>query len=157
MSKLFKTVEPTKPQYKVFDTIVSWPIIRLLKPLYEWKRSFWIYCVLGFLSVVADFLASAIFKPFIPSATIVTAIAFAISTFVSFIMFRYLYFDRTTNSFMNELFKFVPTRLFTFVLGEVVMFLFVDTWRFNFWIVKIILIPVTAVLNYITSKVFVFK
>lgn len=157
MGKIFKTVEPTKPQYKIFDTIVSWPIIRLLKPLYEWKRSFWIYCVLGFLSVVTDFITSAIFKQFISSATIVTAIAFVVSTFAAFVMFRYLYFDRTNNSFINELIKFIPTRMFTFFFGEIVMLLFVDLWKFNFWIIKVILIPVTAILNYITSKVFVFK
>ena len=150
-------ISPTKPQYAPFDWIVSLPVIRLLKPIYEWNRGFWIYCFLGFMSVVSDFIASYLLKPFISSATIVTAIAFMISTFASFVMFRYLYFDRTNNSFMNEFLKFVPTRLFTFFLGEVVMFLFVDTWKFDFWIVKIILIPVTAILNYITSKVFVFK
>ena len=157
MSKVFNTKEPTKPQYAIFDWIVDLPVIRLLKPLYEWKRSFWIYCFLGFLSVVVDFVVSWIFKKFIDSATFVTAIAFAFSTFASFVMFRYLYFDRTNNSFINELLKFIPTRLFTFVFGEVVMFLFVDTWHFNFWLVKVINIPVTAALNYITSKVFVFK
>ena len=152
-----RKISPTKPQYAPFDWIVSLPVIRLLKPIYEWNRGFWIYCFLGFMSVVSDFIASYLLKPFISSATIVTAIAFMISTFASFVMFRYLYFDRTNNSFMNEFLKFVPTRLFTFFLGEVVMFLFVDTWKFDFWIVKIILIPVTAILNYITSKVFVFK
>lgn len=152
-----RKISPTKPQYAPFDWIVSLPIIRILKPIYEWNRGFWIYCFLGFMSVVTDFVASYLLKPFISSATIVTAIAFMISTFASFVMFRYLYFDRTSNSFMNEFFKFVPTRLFTFFLGEIVMFLFVDTWKFNFWIVKVVLIPVTAILNYITSKVFVFK
>ena len=107
MSKVFKTKEPTKPQYAIFDWIVDLPVIRLLKPLYEWKRSFWIYCFLGFLSVVVDFVVSWIFKKFIDSATLVTAIAFAFSTFASFVMFRYLYFDRTNNSFLNELFKFI--------------------------------------------------
>lgn len=152
-----RKISPTKPQYAPFDWIVSLPVIRLLKPIYEWNRGFWIYCFLGFMSVVSDFAASAVFKSFISSATIVTAISFAISTLLSFIMFRYLYFDRTSNSFINELFKFIPTRLFTFFLGEIVMFLFVDTWKFNFWIVKVVLIPVTALLNYFTSKVFVFK
>lgn len=152
-----RKISPTKPQYAPFDWIVSLPIIRLLKPLYEWNRGFWIYCFLGFMSVVADFIASYILKPFIASATIVTAIAFMVSTFLSFIMFRYLYFDRTNNSFINEFIKFIPTRLFTFFLGEIVMFLFVDTWKFNFWIVKVILIPVTAITNYFTSKIFVFK
>ena len=147
----------TKPQYAPFDWIMSLPVIRIFAPIYEWNRGFWIYCFLGFMSVVCDFLASALFKQFISSATIVTAIAFAVSTFASFTMFRYLYFDRTNNTFMNELLKFIPTRLFTFFFGEVVMLVFVDMMKFDFWIIKVILIPATAIINYFTSKLFVFK
>lgn len=147
---------PTKPQYAIFDWIVDLPVIRILKPIYAPRRGFWIYCFLGFLSVVVDFLISAIFKKFISVAAVVTAIAFVFSTLASFVMFRYFYFDRTNNTFISELLKFIPTRIFTFVFGEVAMFLFVDTWHFNFWLIKIILIPVTAILNYFTSKVFVF-
>ena len=152
-----RKISETKPQYAPFDWIVSLPVIRIVKPIYEWNRGFWIYCFLGFLSVVSDWIASAILKPLIPFATIVTALAFMVSTFASFVMFRYLYFDRTNNSFFNELIKFVPTRLFTFFLSEIGMFLFVDLWKYNFWIVKALLIPITAALNYITSKLFVFK
>ncbi len=156
MAKL--TVEPTKPQYKIFDTIVSWPIIRILKPIYEWKRSFWIYCFLGFLSVVIDFVITYILENLIPySATLNTTIAFLASTLVSFVLFRYFYFDRTHNSFLNELLKFIPTRIFTFVLSELSIFIFVDTLKVNIWIVKSILIPVTAITNYFTSKIFVFR
>ena len=152
-----KKNKETKPQYAPFDWIMSLPVIRIFAPIYEWNRGFWIYCFLGFMSVVFDFVTSAIFKPLINSATIVTAIAFAVSTLASFIMFRYLYFDRTNNTFINELLKFIPTRLFTFFFGEIVMFLFVDMWKLNFWIIKVILIPVTAIMNYFTSKIFVFK
>ena len=147
----------TKPQYAPFDWIMSLPVIRIFAPIYEWNRGFWIYCFLGFMSVVADFVTSAIIKPFIPSATLITAIAFAVSTLASFVMFRYLYFDRTNNSFINELLKFIPTRLFTFFFGEIVMFVFVDILKLDFWLIKVILIPVTAILNYFTSKIFVFK
>ena len=148
----------TKPQFKIFDFIVSLPIIRILKPLYEWNRGFWIYCFLGFLSVVFDWIASYFFDLWLPNnETLITAIAWCISTFLSYIMFRYLYFDRTNNSFLNELIKFIPTRIFTFVLGEVVVFIFVELLDFNYWIIKAILIPTTAILNYITSKLFVFK
>ena len=157
MEKKERKISETKPQYAIFDWIVDLPVIRILKPLYEWKRGFWIYCFLGFMSVVIDFAVSALLKPYITSATLNTALAFIVSTFASFVMFRYLYFDRTNNSFINEFIKFVPTRLFTFFLGEIVMFLFVDTWHFGFWIIKVILVPVTAITNYFTSKIFVFK
>ena len=114
ITKFLKKHPGTKPQYAPFDWIMSLPVIRIFAPIYEWNRGFWIYCFLGFMSVVADFVTSAIIKPFIPSATLITAIAFAVSTLASFVMFRYLYFDRTNNSFINELLKFIPTRLFTF-------------------------------------------
>ena len=156
MAKL--TVEPTKAQYKIFDTIVSWPIIRILKPIYEWKRSFWIYCVLGFVSVVVDFIFTYILEKILPfSATLYTTVAFLASTLISFVLFRYLYFDRTNNSFQNELIKFIPTRIFTFLISEASILIFVDILEANIWIVKSILIPVTAITNYLTSKAFVFK
>ena len=157
MEKLFKTSEPTKPQYAIFDWIVDLPVIRILKPLYEWKRSFWIYCVLGFISTVSDFAVSWVLKLFIEYASIINVISFSISTLISFVLFRYLYFDRTNNTFINELLKFIPTRLFTFFVGEAMFIVFVDWWDWNFWIIKVIAIPVTALLNYITSKLFVFK
>lgn len=150
-------VSETKPQYALFDWIVSLPVIRILKPLYEWNRGFWIYCFLGFLSVVIDFALTILVAKIIPSATIASIIAWLASTLASFVMFRYFYFDRTNNSFMNELLKFVPTRLFTLGITAIVTFLFVDTWGFNLKIIKAVLVPITALLNYITSKIFVFK
>lgn len=157
MKKLFNTVSETKPQYAIFDKIVDLPVIRILKPIYEAKRGFWIYCFLGFLSTLSDFGFSALLKPFINSATLITAISFILATLFSFVLFRYFYFDRTNNSFINELLKFIPTRLFTFFISEAMMYVFVDTMEFNFWIIKVISIPITAGLNYLTSKLFVFK
>lgn len=153
-----KKVSETKPQYWLFDKIVDLPVIRILKPLYEWNRGFWIYCFLGFLSVVIDWIVQWIFTKITPnSATIGGAIAWIISTIASFVMFRYFYFDRTNKSFMYELIKFIPTRLFTFFVQEISIYYFVDRINKDLFIVKAILIPVTAILNYITSKVFVFK
>ena len=45
-----------KPQFAIFDWIVSLPIIRIVKPLYEWKKAFWIYCFLGMLSTIANYV-----------------------------------------------------------------------------------------------------
>ena len=151
------TREETKPQFKIFDTIVSLPVIRLLKPLYEWKRSFWIYCFLGFLSTLLDTVLSVVLAKIIPSATISNIISWMVSTFASFVLFRYFYFDRTNNSFINEFIKFVPTSLFTLGVSSLSIFILVDIMNFNMLVVKIILIPVIAGLNYLTSKFFVFK
>lgn len=157
MGKLLTKHPGTKPQYAPFDWIVSLPVIRILAPIYEWNRGFWIYCFLGFLSTAIDFVISWILIRIIPIASVVTVVAWIASTLASFVMFRYLYFDRTNNTFMFELLKFVPTRLFTLGFSTVVSLVFVDMLHFNFLIIKVILIPATALLNYITSKLFVFK
>ena len=153
-----KKVSETKPQYAFFDWIMSLPVIRIFKPLYEWKRGFWIYCFYGFVSTALNYVLTIIFVDklgMVGSLSNVTA--WIASTIASFLMFRYLYFDRTNNSFFNELVKFASGRVFTLLFEELVVFIFVDMMGENIKIVKLILIPVTALLNYFISKIFVFK
>ncbi|MBR5754631.1 MAG: GtrA family protein [Erysipelotrichaceae bacterium] len=153
-----RTVSETKPQFAVFDWIVSLPVIRILKPLYEWKRAFWIYCFLGFVSVVVNFVAVVLLRDKLHMlGTVANLIGWVVSVLVSFILFRYFYFDRTNNSFIAELLKFASARLFTLGFESLVVFLFVDLWGIDITIVKAVLIPVTATLNYFISKIFVFK
>ncbi|MBQ6126719.1 MAG: GtrA family protein [Erysipelotrichaceae bacterium] len=152
------TVSETKPQFAIFDWIVSLPVIRILKPLYEWKRAFWIYCFLGFVSTVCNYVFTIILaeKLFL-SGTVANVTAWILSTLISFVLFRYLYFDRTDNSFINELIKFASARIFTLGVETVSVLVFVDLLHMDLKIVKAILIPVTAILNYFISKLFVFK
>ena len=152
------TVSETKPQFAIFDWIVSLPVIRILKPLYEWKRAFWIYCFLGFVSTVCNYVFTIILaEKLLLSGTVANVTAWILSTLISFVLFRYLYFDRTDNSFINELIKFASARIFTLGVETVSVLVFVDLLHMDLKIVKAILIPVTAILNYFISKLFVFK
>ncbi|MBQ1287400.1 MAG: GtrA family protein, partial [Erysipelotrichaceae bacterium] len=80
-----------------------------------------------------------------------------LSTLISFVLFRYFYFDQTNNSFFNELVKFASARIFTLGVEELSILVFVDILGLDLKIVKLVLIPVTAILNYFISKIFVFK
>ena len=152
------TVSETKPQFAIFDWIVSLPVIRILKPLYEWKRAFWIYCFLGFVSTVCNYVFTIILaEKLLLSGTVANVTAWILSTLISFVLFRYLYFDRTDNSFINELIKFASARIFTLGVETVSVLVFVDLLHMDLKIVKAILIPVTAILNYFISKLFVCK
>ncbi|MBR4462253.1 MAG: GtrA family protein [Erysipelotrichaceae bacterium] len=147
-----------KPQFAIFDKIVSLPVIRILKPLYEWKKAFWIYCFLGFVSTVSNYVFAIVFADGLGIyATVANVLAWILSTFISFVLFRYFYFDRTDNSFLNELIKFASARIFTLLFETLVIFVFVDRLHIDIKIIKAILIPVTAILNYFISKFFVFK
>ena len=150
--------ENNKPQFAIFDMIVNLPIIRIIKPIYEWKKAFWIYCFLGFISTVSNYIFTIVFsETFHIYGTIANIIAWLLSTLISFILFRYFYFDRTNNSFINELIKFASARIFTLGVETLSIFVFVDLLGFDIKIIKAILIPVTAILNYFISKLFVFK
>lgn len=147
-----------KPQFAIFDWIVSLPVIRILKPLYEWKKAFWIYCFLGFLSTAINYVMTIFLTPALPiPAAVSNLLAWMLSTLISFALFRYFYFDRTNNSFINELVKFASARIFTLGVETLTVFIFVDKLGIDIKIIKAILIPVTAILNYFTSKLFVFK
>ena len=78
-----------KPQFAIFDWIVSLPIIRIVKPLYEWKKAFWIYCFLGFVSTVSNY----VFTIFLSGAfnlygSVANILAWLLSTLISFVLFR---------------------------------------------------------------------
>ena len=147
-----------KPQFAIFDWIVSLPVIRIVKPLYEWKKAFWIYCFLGFVSTVSNYVFTIVLsRTFNLYGSVANIIAWMMSTLISFVLFRYFYFDRTNNSFFNELVKFASARIFTLGVEELSILVFVDILKFDIRIIKLILIPVTAILNYFISKIFVFK
>ena len=147
-----------KPQFAIFDWIVSLPVIRIVKPLYEWKKAFWIYCFLGLLSTIANYAFTIVLVDSLHLyGTVANILAWILSTLISFVLFRYLYFDRTNNTFINELIKFASARIFTLGLESLLILLFVDVLGFDIKIIKLILIPVTAITNYFISKIFVFK
>ena len=58
---------------------------------------------------------------------------------------------------INELWKFFGARLATGGIDLLIMFLFVDIWQFNGLLIKIIANIVVIILNFILSKLIVFK
>ena len=58
---------------------------------------------------------------------------------------------------INELWKFFGARLATGGIDLLIMFLFVDIWQFNGLLIKIIANIVVIILNFILSKLVVFK
>ncbi len=57
----------------------------------------------------------------------------------------------------NEVWKFVSARIFSFVLEMGIMFVFVTLLHFNDILIKIIASIIVVILNYIFSKVLIFR
>ena len=57
----------------------------------------------------------------------------------------------------REIISFYSARLFTLVLSAILVFIFVDKLGYNNMIVNIIATIITVILNYVFSKLFIFK
>ena len=58
---------------------------------------------------------------------------------------------------VREIASFFSARAFTLILSVVLVFIFVDKLKFNNMIVNLVVTVVVVILNYVFSKLFIFK
>lgn len=75
----------------------------------------------------------------------------------AYITNRLFVFESKSKQIVEEIFKFVSFRLLTLGLEVLLMILFVSLLKINDMIAKIILQVVVLILNYIFSKLLIFK
>lgn len=63
----------------------------------------------------------------------------------------------TIKDIINEIIAFFSCRLLTGILDIVIMYIFVDIYSMNGMIIKCISNIIVIILNYVASKLFVFK
>ena len=130
--------------YKKFQEIINYVIAGALTTLVS--LSTYYICVLTFLN---------------PKDPIKLQIANIISwiTCVSFayITNRKYVFNSKNKKIFKEIIKFYSSRLTTLFIDMLIMFIFVTKLEFNDKIIKIIVQVIIIILNYILSKILVFK
>lgn len=125
----------------------------------ELIRHYFIYIVFGVLTTAVDWLAFWLLRNFVPSLNenISNAIAVVISIIFAYFTNReYVFKSNVTNKFM-EFLKFFASRLFTLGVNVVSFWLLTDFVSMNEYIAKAIIAVFVVILNYIISKLFVFK
>lgn len=88
---------------------------------------------------------------------IANIISWILSVAFAYITNRKYVFESKNNNIKKELSKFVTSRITTLIIDMALMALFVTILKFNDKIIKIIVQIIIIVLNYIFSKIFVFK
>ena len=88
---------------------------------------------------------------------IANIISWILSVAFAYITNRKYVFESKNNNIKKELSKFVTSRITTLIIDMALMALFVTILKFNDKIIKIIVQIIIIVLNYIISKIFVFK
>ena len=132
-----------------------------LKELLKKYHGLILYLVFGVLTTVVNYF---VFLPLYNicnfSATLSNLIAWIVAVFVAFVTNKPIVFKSFDWSFSvvwPELVKFVGCRLFSGILETVMLWLTVDLLNFDGNIWKILTSIVVIILNYIGSKLFVFK
>ena len=119
------------------------------------------YLFFGVLTTVVNFL---VYYPltniFSMNATVSNMIAWAVSVAFAFVTnkpFVFKSYDWSAKVVVPELYKFVGTRVGSGMLETAMIFLLVDLLRFDGNIVKLAVSVLVVIINYVGSKLLVFK
>ena len=124
-------------------------------------KEMFMYLFFGVLTTVINFIAYYIFNViFKSSAGISTTLAFIVSIIFAYITNKKWVFNSKTSSIkelVTEIFKFISARLVTYFIDLFLMIILVDKLHYNSLICKLLVNILVIILNYIFSKLLVFK
>ena len=116
------------------------------------------YLIFGVLITVVNIVVYYVFNTWLQVNYLVSnAIAWIASVLFAYITNRKYVFESKNTSMFNELVKFISARLSTGIMDMILMWLLVDVLSMNSMVSKIVVNVLVIVLNYVLSKVFVFK
>ena len=139
-------------------------MIEKVKALFEKYREIIIYLIVGMLTTIVSFAANFIFECFLLDSN-VSWQNFIINTsgWVAGVLFAYplnrkWVFQSKNPHVFREFFGFATSRVSTWVLDVVVMWLTVNIWNMSYWTAKIFISSVlVTIANYVFSKLLIFK
>lgn len=145
----------------IFDKIMHLPVLRIFEPFYKKYKEVLMYLFFG---GIAFFLNIGLFVLFCEMMNITELIAnvicWVICVLFQFFTNRTWVFDGHVNSageFVKQMGSFFGGRIFTLVVEEVILAIFITWLGLNSTIVKLVAQVIVIVLNYVVSKLFVFK
>lgn len=117
-----------------------------------------LYLIFGALTTLVNIVVYALCtKLFHINWEISNIIAWVLSVLFAYVTNRKYVFESKSSNIVKEMSSFFGFRLLSFVLDMGFMYLFVDMIRMNDMIAKIIVQVIVIVLNYVFSKLFIFK
>lgn len=120
-----------------------------------------IYLIVGVLTTILNYAVYAVLIILFPGSEVISnIIAWVVAVVATFYPNKYFVFRKpfiSVNDTLKEFISFVSSRLATLGIETFGLWLFCDLLHFNGLIIKAILAVVVVILNYVFSKLFVFK
>ena len=144
----------------IFDRIMGLPGLRVFQKSYKQHKSVLLYLFFGGLTTVISIGTFIAFDSYLNMDVLVAnllswicAVSFAYVTNRVWVFFS----CATGKAMWREMLSFVGGRVATLGFEELVLWIFVSLLAFNSTIVKILAQVGVLILNYVISKIFVFK
>ena len=145
----------------IFDRIMALPILRLLEPFYKKHKAVLLYLFFGGLTTVLSITVFWLFRhPFGLNELIANVISWLAAVLFAFFTNRIWVFrapTKTAGEFLRQMGSFYGGRVVTLLIEEALLAVFITWLGFPDMPVKIAAQIVVIVLNYVISKLFVFK
>ena len=137
----------------IFDRIMSLRILRFAYPFYGKYKEKLLYLFFGVLTTV---IGIAVFYLFDYILLFDVLLANVLSWIIA-VLFAFFTKSGTDSSILRQLHTFYIGRVATLLIEELILLIFVTLLDFNSLAVKILTQIIIIVLNYIISKLIVFK
>lgn len=145
----------------IIDKMRGFSFFRVFERFYKRHKEILLYLLFGGLTMVVSIVSYAICNlKFEINELVANIISWILAVIFAFYTNRIWVFQATTNSFrdlLKQMFSFCSGRIVTLAVEESILFIFITCLQFNSILVKIIAQIVVVVLNYVISKLWVFK
>lgn len=128
-----------------------------MKLLFKYKEIV-LYLLFGILTTVVNITVYYVLvSVFRINYIISNVMAWILSVLFAYITNRLYVFESKNNNFFYEMISFFSARLVTGLMDIILMWVLVDNNILDDFIAKIIVNIIVVILNYIFSKIFIFK
>ena len=148
-------------QKDIFDHIMELPILQILNPFYKKNKEILLYLFFGGLTFIVSIASYAFFNIQLGWNALVANIgSWILAVTFAYVTNRIWVFDSnasTAADLVEEITSFVGGRVATLVIEELILFVFITNLGMNSMLIKVIAQIIVIVLNYVISKLIVFK
>ena len=145
----------------IFDRLMHLPGLRIFEKFYKKNKEVLLYLLFGGLTTIVSIGTFAWFNVGMHmNELIANVISWIFAVTFAYVTNKIWVFQSQTTCFRDlcmELGKFFGGRLATLGVEELILFVFISLMHWNSILVKLIAQVVIVILNYIISKIFVFK
>ena len=146
----------------IFDKIMGLPVLKLFWPFYEKNKSMLLYLFFGAVTTAVSFISFWLFDRALGSEWVLVSnvLSWILAVFVAFVTNRIWVFQARTEgkkAYFIQMFQFALSRVATLLIESGILLVFVTWLHSNALIVKICTSVIVVILNYVFSKLFVFR